>query len=245
MKFSIYLSPFFATLLLSVFTVNSSFANSSDYVSGHGPKTNMSGASAKPRYSFAQIGQFKLSDSTLHIGDGDESFEGELDDLPFFTGGIQQITGGNWIRFGWEAGAMMSWQNDTVSVYSNGGSTHVRVKNNFFMFGTFAGLLIDLPIASFARLFVSAGPSLSFASLRLESDNDPVNLPQNVYMVNEYEQAFGLGGYASAGLLISPEKNYEIGLVIRESHLGLDLSNHEFGTVYEGQQILLSFGARL
>lgn len=200
---------------------------------------------AKPRYSFAHIGQFKLKDSTIEIGgDEGETYAGDLDDLPFFSGGVQQIAGGSWIRYGWEGGAILSWQNDSVTAYSNGGSTHIRIDNSFFMFGTFLGALIDIPLGKRVRIFASAGPSLSYADLSLKEKNDNFSASL-VYQVNEHETEFGLGYYGAAGILISPEKNYEIGLIVRESRLGLDFSSNTVESVYEGRQYALSFGARL
>lgn len=222
-----------------------SLSGFADSVTGRGPTNDMRSNNPGPRYSFAQLGQFKLNDSTLQVGEGGDAFEGELDDLPFFAGGIQQINGGSWIRYGWEAGAMLSWQADTVAAYVNNGTVKVSISNDFFMFGTSVGALIDVPLGRFARIFVSAGPSISFGSLRLKQQNGPEVSPQVVYNVNEHETEFGLGGYASAGLVIVPEKNFEVGLVIRESKLGLNFSGDDFESHYEGQQYLLTFGARL
>ena len=245
MKYSSYLSIFALTLLFGVTFSAHSSANS-DSINGQGPKTDMRGASSKPRYSFAQIGQFKLDDNAVAIHSNAEKYSGELDELPFFLGGIQQIHAGSWLRFGWEAGAMMSWQNDTVALYGNANEVHVKMDNAFFMFGTFAGALFDIPIANIARIFVSAGPSLSFASLKLKAKDDDIQVnPQNIYLINESEQKFGLGAYASAGIVFSPEKNYEIGLVVRQSYLGFDFKNSQSQFIYEGQQLMLSFGARL
>ncbi len=68
------------------------------------------------QYMFLQAGTLQLGDEDTTVTANGATLDGDYDDLPFFTGGVQQILGGgDRFRYGYEGGAVVSWQNDSVN----------------------------------------------------------------------------------------------------------------------------------
>ena len=57
---------------------------------------------------------------------------------------VQKILGGSdRVRYGYEGGAVISWQNDSVSycgVVNGGATVNIKVENEMFLFGTMLGV---------------------------------------------------------------------------------------------------------
>ncbi|CAH0991291.1 hypothetical protein SIN8267_01393 [Sinobacterium norvegicum] len=205
-------------------------------------------------YGFIQLGQLQLNDSETTVFDGSQSYSGELDDLPFINAGVQKILGGETFRYGYEGGALVSWQNDDISYAaksdSSGGTLKIKVNNELFMFGTFLGVLGDIKLSEYARIHVSTGPMLAVASVAQEQQEDPENLPesQNGTIIidgSKREFGFGYGWYAGAGIAVLPVKNTEIGLAVRQQALRFSFSDDIYHDNYDGTIISLSIGYKM
>jgi hypothetical protein len=201
-------------------------------------------AQASTRYGFVQLGQLQLKNPQSQIEAAGETLYGEYSDLPFFTAGIQNILGGETFRFGYEAGALLSWQNDSVTYAAagNGGSTvALQIDNDMFLFGTFIGLMADINIANRARIFLSSGPILSFAMIDQRNEQDASIIING----NTKDVSAGAGWYAASGVVISITKTTELGIVLREQRLNIDFSNDIENRDYDGRQVMLSLGFKL
>ena len=206
-------------------------------------------------YYYLQVGNLGLDDTSVDfdIGDG-ESYQATLSDLPIIAGGAHTVTGGRFIEFGWEAGGLLSWQNDSISVVGcggcgNAGSTiFFSVDNNFYLIGTYFGGLINIPLAQYARLFATAGPSFNVSSIDINSDNlpsiTPIDPPPPEYS-NQREYSFDIGWYGTAGLMFSPAKTWEIGVLFRAQDFGVDFNDNYADTKYRGEHLMIVFGAKL
>ncbi len=203
-----------------------------------------------PQYGFLQAGQLQLKDSETVLYAGDQPLTGEYDDLPFFTAGVQKVLGGQRFRYGYEGGALVSWQNDRVSysaVVDGGTTVNVKIDNELFVFGTLLGGYGDVVLGKHARLYVSAGPMLLVASLKQDK---PETLPQplsSTVIINgdERDTSFGYGAYASTGLIFSQAGNAELGLVVREQAVKMDFNDSIADFPYEGTLYMLSLGYRM
>jgi hypothetical protein len=202
------------------------------------------------QYAFVQMGKLNLKDNDSTIEDNGTTLSGEYDDLPFFTGGVQKVLGGEVFRYGYEGGALLSWQNDSVryAAVSDGGTQiAVTVDNEMFMFGTFLGGYGDINIKDRVRFFVSGGPMLMVATLDQEGDDSNVIQPVSTVIVNgdERDISFGYGVYGSVGGIVSVTPEAEFGVVLREQNVELDFSDAIADFPYDGTQIMLSLGYRL
>jgi hypothetical protein len=212
--------------------------------------SSISPANDDEQYAFVQLGKLQLSDNESNIEFNGEKLTGKYSDLPFFAGGIQTFKYGNFLRFGYEAGAVLSWHNDSVkySGTTGGSGTEVSIKidNELILFGTMLGALADINMNDHVRLFTSTGPMLLVASIDQYSE-DIESLPDRAVSVNGKvrDYGFGYGWYGSAGLIISPDKYSEIGLVLRSQNVNLNFSSDIADVSYDGQQIMLSFGYKI
>lgn len=202
------------------------------------------------QYGFLQAGQLQLRDSDTTLYAGDVALTGEYDDLPFFTAGVQKVLGGERFRYGYEGGALVSWQNDTVSysgVVDGGTTISVKVDNELIVFGTLLGGYGDVMLGDHARLYLSGGPMLLVASLKQE-DSDPRPQPLSSTVIingDERDTSFGYGAYASAGLIFSVGGNAELGAVVREQAVKMDFNDSIDDFPYEGTMYMLSLGYRM
>ena len=203
------------------------------------------------QYMFLQAGKLQLNDEDTTVTANGTTLDGDYDDLPFFTGGVQKLLGGgDRFRYGYEGGAVISWQNDSVS-YSgvvNGGATvNVKVENEMFLFGTLLGGYGDINFSDRARLFVSGGPMLLMGSLKQEQEK-PYPQPLSTAVVvngDDRDFSFGYGAYASLGLIFSVGGNSEFGVVVREQTVEMDFNDAIADFPYDGTQYMLSFGYRM
>ncbi|MAX56452.1 MAG: hypothetical protein CL537_13245 [Alcanivoracaceae bacterium] len=203
------------------------------------------------QYMFLQAGKLQLSDADTTVTANGTTLSGDYDDLPFFTGGVQKILGGSdRVRYGYEGGAVISWQNDSVS-YSgvvNGGATvNIKVENEMFLFGTMLGGYGDINFGDRARLFLSGGPMLLMASLKQDQEKPYPQPLSSAVVINgdERDFSFGYGAYASLGLIFSVGGKSEFGLVVREQAVEMDFNDAIADFPYDGTQYMLSFGYRM
>lgn len=202
------------------------------------------------QFAFLQMGQLMLKDEQTSIQVDGETLDGKYDDLPLFTGGVQRVLGGDRFRYGYEGGALISWQNDRVSysgVVDGGTTINIKVDNELLVFGTFLGAYGDMRLGQHARVYVSGGPMLLVASLKQEQ---PDTLPQplsSTVVINgdERDTSFGYGVYGSAGLIFTLSNNAEFGVVVREQSVEMDFNDALADFPYEGTQYMLSLGYRI
>jgi len=202
------------------------------------------------QYGFLQAGQLQLKDSETTVYAGDVELTGDYDDLPFFAAGVQKILGGDRFRYGYEGGALISWQNDTVgysAVVDGGATVNIKVDNELLVFGTSLGGYGDVRLGERARWYVSGGPMVLVASLKQEKpDNYPQPLSSTVIINgDERDTGFGYGAYASTGLIFAVSRDAEVGVVVREQAVKMDFNDAVADFPYEGTLYMLSLGYRM
>ena len=228
-------------VLVGLFTVSLSWAEGTE------KKEKVHVKPAVNKYAFVQMGRIKLKDSQSKIITEDGEAVGEFDDLPLFTGGIQTLIGNGYFRYGYEAGALISWQNDSVSYYGTNNSVVVVVDNEFWMFGGFLGAMGEINFKDRVRLFVSAGPMIGFGSTSQNTDKDDEQPSTKTTYVNGQQREFtGIyGAYAAVGGVINFGRNTELGIVYREQVLEANFSSKIAAPEYDGRQIMISFGYKM
>ncbi len=199
------------------------------------------------RYAFVQMGQVKLDETSAEITIDDEVYEGSFDDLPLFAGGVQTLKGDGYFRYGYEAGGLLTWQNDTVAFYGTNNTVGVVVDNQFWMFSGFLGGMAEINFKEHVRMFVSAGPLLGFASIAQDDDvkiDDDPDTRDTYVNGQKRDLSWVYGAYASTGIVVNIAKA-EVGLVYREQLVEVDFSTDITGVEYDGRQIMLSIGYKM
>lgn len=195
------------------------------------------------QHFFLQIGELRLSDSESTIDVGGSTFEGEFDDIPYFAAGVQKILSQGRFRYGYEGGAVLAWEVDSVRYRVQGSSVQIKVKNDFALFGTMLGAYGDMRLGNRTRLFVSGGPMILFGSLAQEDDGGTAS-PASTVVVGkrDRENKLGYGAYASAGIGVRFSDTAELGVVVRRQETELEFSNSFASVPNDGTQVMLSLG---
>ena len=207
------------------------------------------GISKKRDYAYVQLGQLRLDDNKTKLDHEEATLNGEFDDLPFFTAGIQRYLWGETFRLGYDAGAAISWQNDNVTysgVVSGGSIIQVNIDNQMFAFAPYLGTIADINIKEYFRFFVSTGPMIALVSIDQDSDNIETQLTDTVTINgSEKEIAAGGGWYGSAGFVFSFDQYTEIGFAMRKQSMNINFSSNIVEPSYDGIQYVFSIGYKM
>lgn len=126
-------------------------------------------------------------------------------------------------NYGMEAGLLFGWRRRDVSAYSNLNTTVIRVDTSLNTLDMFVGLFWSRVIGGSTRVFVGAGPSMMFADY--DGDQDEDDGSGNTTTVDTSESAFGIGGYARAGVEFRLRDGSMMGLCVRGVRNNLDFSH--------------------
>jgi opacity protein-like surface antigen len=161
------------------------------------------------------MARLELPDTELDSGLGDVT-EVEDSTLPVIGAVYQQPVVGQRVRFGFEGGFTLSWENDVKAVLLDSGATTVVAENDFLLVDLSCGLFADLMLGERLRLYGGAGPVLQFASVDAEWDDSSIG------DVDVDEDAFGGGYYARTGFEFAFSKGTTVGLGVRHLDSSVD-----------------------
>lgn len=162
--------------------------------------------------------------------DGDSTIDDDAT-APLFGGGALWKLAGERVDIGLEA--MFNWGGnaEVVAFSSTGAGLVVAVDANVTVFELYGGPFISMFIDRRLRLYASAGPQMEWVEY---NEFDP-DLDTDVEST-----AFGVGGYARAGIELLLDTGTLIGIGVRRSQATVDLPDGRGELDLEGTQYLFT-----
>ena len=175
-----------------------------------------------------------------------ESVLGDLGTLPFAGGAGQQLWGHGAWQYGYEGGALATWKNDNTSFRGANGTLRVTVDNTYFSAGVFMGGVLSVSPIPSLRLYVAAGPSVTWGFI--DEDDDEVEAPppgSNVIIdLDDGDNDVSVVAYARGGVEIVLRNGFAFGFSVRYADDELDFD--ESGELELDEPLwLLTVGGRL
>lgn len=168
-------------------------------------------------YVQAWLGGQSTDDGSWKISDpgGGESVLGDLGTLPFGGGAGQQLWGSGTWQIGYEGGGLVTWKNDRTEFRGSNGTLQVTIDNTFFSAGVFMGGVVSVMPIRPLRIYVAAGPSVTWAWL--QDDNNQATPPpgSNTDYINVDADDVSVVPYARLGLEIMTDRGFTFGFSVR------------------------------
>ncbi len=168
---------------------------------------------------------------------------GNLGTLPFGGGAGQKLWGTGAWQIGFEGGGLATWKNGNTAFRGTGnGGTNVQVSfdNTFFAFGVFMGGVVSVNLARYVRLYAAGGPSLTWAWLHNDNNND--STPAGIGGGDEDDGSFAT--YGRAGIEFVLDNGFTFGASVRYANDHFDFG--DAGDLKLDEPLyLLTLGARL
>lgn len=179
----------------------------------------------------------------MNISTTDPNIESSSDDIRIIGADAQKSFGSGILKYGFETGAIFSWDSDVqyfrASSGENGGTVSVSVDVEWFIIDYFFGGYIGFEPASWFHLSVGAGPLLicgMWESEPEESSSDE--------LADESDVEFGAGLYARASVDIFLAKTFGINAGVRRTQTTLSFKDSADESDIEGWQYYLGLALR-
>jgi hypothetical protein len=194
------------------------------------------------------LGGQRTDDDAWKITDSQsgENVLGDLGTLPFGGGGGQQLWGSGAWQFGYEGGGMVTWKNDNTHFRGANNSAEVTFDNTFVSFGVFMGALVSVTPIRPLRLYVAAGPSVTWAWVQNNDNNDNQTPPQGTFVIdtNGTDDDVSVVPYVRAGVEFVMQDGFTFGVCVRYADDKFNFGNA--GDLEFNEPLwLLTLGSRL
>jgi len=164
------------------------------------------------------LGGQSTDDGSWEIPDpaGGQNVLGDLGTLPFGGGAGQLFWGSGAWQIGYEGGALVTWKNDRTEFRGTNGTVQVVIDNTFVSAGVFMGGVVSVVPVRPLRLYVAAGPSVTWAWLQNDNDDQAAPPPgSNTNTINGDANDVSVVPYARAGIEIVLHDGFTFGLSVR------------------------------
>ena len=141
-----------------------------------------------------------------------EDVLGDLGTLPFGGGAGQKMWGSGAWQIGFEGGGLGTWKSDRTELRGTSGTLQVSIDNEFVSFGVFMGGVVSVTPVRPLRLYVAAGPSVTWAWLHNNNDNQVDN---NTLNVSGDANDVSATAYARAGIDVVMDDGFMFGVSVR------------------------------
>jgi len=172
-----------------------------------------------------------------------DSVVGDLGTLPFGGGAGQKLWGTGAWRIGFEGGGLGSWKSDNTEfrgVSNSSTSVQIKVDSTYFSLGVFMGGVVNVNLSRYVRLYAAGGPSLTWAWLQDDGNND--NTTTGIDFNDENDGSFV--AYGRAGIEFVLDNGFTFGASVR--HADDDFSFGDAGDLKLDEPLyLLTLGALL
>ncbi len=195
----------------------------------------------QPVYVQVWLGGQGTDDRTWEASDAASGANvlGDLGTLPFGGGAWQKLWGGGVWQLGFEGGGLFTWKSDNTQLRGNGNAVQISVDSTFYSFGVFMGGVVSVKPVHPLRLYVAAGPSLTWAWL--DNDRDDTAPTQSS---NGTGNDASVVAYARAGIEFELANGFTFGASARYAD-----DEFQFGNAgdlkFDEPLWLLTLGARL
>jgi hypothetical protein len=203
-------------------------------------------AAPPPIYVQVWLGGQGTDDGSWKISDpqSGESALGDLGTLPFGGGAGQKLWGSGAWQIGFEGGGLVTWKNDRTDFRGTNNTLQVTIDNTFASFGVFMGGVVSVTPIRSLRLYLAAGPSLTWAWLHNDNDNQTPPPGGTTVDISGDANDVSVAPYARAGVEFVMDDGFTFGVSVRyaddQFHFG-DAGDLEFDQVLW----LLTLGSRL
>ncbi len=192
----------------------------------------------------ALLGAVKYEDLKFTPPDATEATTVDISALPQFGGAWGTLPKGDRFQYGLECSFLMGIRFDSVNyLYAGGGGLYVSLSTSMWMFdiagGPYANLFLDK--GRKVRLYAGAGPLMTYADYRSESDFDDPAKPNE----SNNESVFGLGVYARAGVEFRVHRYGMLGLGARGTWSNVDFTEVGGSSELVGLAAFVSYTAGL
>jgi len=187
-----------------------------------------SDAATTPIYLQAWIGALDTDSESWKVTDpqSGEDVLGDLGALPYGGGAGQQLWGSGAWQIGYEGGGLVTWKNGRTEFRGNSNAVLVRIDNTFGAVGVFMGGVVSVRPFQPMRLYIAGGPSVTYAWLFDDDDNEPVSSPGSTVTINvdDTKSDVSVVPYARAGIEFELSNGFTFGVSARyaddEFHFG-------------------------
>lgn len=156
--------------------------------------------------------------------DDDGQLEDSDFDIPLVGVAAQKSFYGTLFKCGLEVGGLFNWQSEVrsyaISSGDSGGTAAVALDINAFLLDYFFGAYSSFEPANWVRLYLGAGPLLTYGSRKIESIN-----PQTDEKETTSDSGFGVGVYTRLGLELIFTDKVIFGVGVRGTKTGLNLKD--------------------
>lgn len=176
----------------------------------------------------------------------DESvvFEGDSVDIPYLGFSMQQVLGGDRIKYGVEGGFLASWKTEKWQVAVSNSTAYVHIKNSMFLGDLFFGGYTSMNIGKRIRLYLGGGPLLIYGQRKIDPEEDNPDTSDIIYE-STYDSEWDVGVYARTGVDFIVSDKFIFGLSARGIKTNLEFDNQGKDTKVEGVQFLFTLSAAL
>ena len=196
------------------------------------------------------IGTMRLheGDYTFESESGSDEpivFEGDSANMPYLGFSLQQVLGGNRLKYGVEGGLLASWKTEKWQVAASNGTAYIRIENSMFLGDFFFGGYTSMNIGERIRLYLGGGPLLIYAQRKIDPEESGGSDDSDIVYVSTYESKWNVGAYARTGVDIIVSDQLIFGLSVRGVKTNLEFDNHGSDTQIEGVQFFFTLSAAL
>lgn len=178
-----------------------------------------SDAATTPIYLQAWIGALDTDSESWKVTDpqSGEDVLGDLGALPYGGGAGQQLWGSGAWQIGYEGGGLVTWKNGRTEFRGNSNAVLVRIDNTFGAVGVFMGGVVSVRPFQPMRLYIAGGPSVTYAWLFDDDDNEPVSSPGSTVTINvdDTKSDVSVVPYARAGIEFELSNGFTFGVSAR------------------------------
>lgn len=178
-------------------------------------------------------GRFDADSLTFRFPSAESGEERDLSSMPFIGFVGQHLFAGESTRLGFEGGVLFGWRSRHTTIVAGSNQAAIRIESSLWLLDLSAGICLDQRPGPRWRLYLAAGPAMVFGEHDAEEEfmDEPAS-PADVPAGDESESAFGIGGYARAGLEYEFAPQSLVGFSVR----GL-ATNMEFDRTVESAQV--------
>lgn len=171
-----------------------------------------------PIYLQAWVGALDTDSQSWKVSDpqtGEDAL-GDLGTLPYGGGAGQQLWGSGAWQIGYEGGGLVTWKNGRTEFRGNSNAVLVRIDNTFGAVGVFMGGVVSIRPLQPVRLYVAAGPSVTWGWLFDDNDDEEVSAPNGVTInLDDTKSDVSVVPYARAGIEFELSNGFTFGVSAR------------------------------
>lgn len=186
--------------------------------------------------------RFNADSLTFRLPSAEAGEERDLSSMPFIGFVGQHLFAGESTRLGFEGGVLFGWRSRHTTIVAGSNQAAIRIESSLWLLDLSAGVCLDQRLGPRWRLYLAAGPAMVFGEHDAEEElrDEPAPLA-DVPAGDESESAFGIGGYARAGLEYEFAPQSLVGFSVRGLATNMEFDSSVESTQVNGLQAFVTF----